>query len=424
MKHDQQDLERDLRLSDNKQPIDRRSTLPKSATNLLMFLLGAGIAILASYLVFHNQQPPKQSVGNVSTSAPVSAPNPAMAPSTTAITPAANSIANIVKQVGPAVVRINSTKTVTSKLPEEFSDPFFRQFFGSDIPNQPSRQIVRGIGSGFIINADGQILTNAHVIDGADRVTVTLKDGRTFQGKVLGEDTVTDVAVVKIPSENLPTMTLGNSDQLQPGDEAIAIGNPLGLDNTVTSGIISAKGRTISDKRVDFLQTDAAINPGNSGGPLLNSQGQVVGINTAIIQGAQGIGFAIPINTAKRIANQLIANGKVEHAYVGIEMVTLTPQVEKAINSDPNSGLTVQLDRGVLIARVLPNSPAASSGLRSGDVIQKIDGQTITDSRKVQELVDSKSVGSNLQLQLNRTGQILNLSLQTAPLPANTQQSE
>ncbi|MBO3458696.1 S1C family serine protease [Aetokthonos hydrillicola Thurmond2011] len=158
MKHDQQDLEKDLRLSDNKQPIYRRSTLPKPATNLLMFLLGAGIAILGSYLVFYNQQSPKQYVGSVSTSAPVSTPNPSIAPSTTAITPGANSIANTVKQVGPAVVRINSTKTVTSKLPEEFSDPFFRQFFGSGIPNKPSRQIVRGIGSGFIINADGQIL--------------------------------------------------------------------------------------------------------------------------------------------------------------------------------------------------------------------------------------------------------------------------
>ena len=155
----------------------------------------------------------------------------------------------------------------------------------------PQKEVVRGIGSGFIVNADGQILTNAHVVDGADTVTVTLKDGRTFKGKVMGEDPVTDVAVVKIQADRLPVVALGNSDQLKAGEGAIAIGNPLGLDNTVTSGIISATGRSISDKRVAFLQTDAAINPGNSGGPLLDSQGRVIGMNTAIIQGAQGIGF-------------------------------------------------------------------------------------------------------------------------------------
>jgi Do/DeqQ family serine protease len=389
-----------------------------------MFLLGGAVAILGNYLIFQNQPPSKQVVNTVPTSAPVSTPNLVKTPSVVPFASGANSIANIVKQVGPAVVRINSTRTVTNNLPDEFSNPFFRQFFGSGIPSQPSRQVVRGIGSGFIINSDGQILTNAHVVDGADKVTVTLKDGRSFEGKVLGEDTVTDVAVVKIPSQNLPTIALGNSDQLQPGDEAIAIGNPLGLDNTVTSGIISAKGRTISDKRVDFLQTDAAINPGNSGGPLINSQGQVIGINTAIIQGAQGIGFAIPINTAKLIATQLIANGKAEHAYIGVEMLTLSPEIKQAINSDPNSGLTVQADNGVLIAKVLPDSPAAKAGLKSGDIIQKIDGQAVTDSASVQELVDRKSVGSNLQLQVSRQGQTLNLSVQTEVLPANTQQEE
>jgi len=422
MRHNQRDLEDNLRLSNGNPAYFSRSTHLKPAIYLLMFLLGGGIALLGNDLISHNQLPSRQQPNAGTASLPVSAPDHPTNPDNLSATTATNSIAGVVKQVGPAVVRINSTRTVTNKLPDAFNDPFFRQFFGYDIPTPPSQEIVRGIGSGFIINANGQILTNAHVVDGADTVTVTLKDGRTFKGKVLGEDPVTDVAVVKIPSENLPTVTLGDSDQLQPGDEAIAIGNPLGLDNTVTSGIISAKGRTISDKRIDFLQTDAAINPGNSGGPLLNSQGQVIGINTAIIQGAQGIGFAIPINTAKRIATQLIDHGKVEHAYVGIEMVTLSPQVKQAINSNPNSSLTVEADQGVLIAKVLPNSPAAKAGLRSGDIIQKIDGQVINDSRSVQELVDSKPVGSNLQLDVRRQGQALNLSVQTEALPTNTQQ--
>jgi Do/DeqQ family serine protease len=419
MKQNQRDLENDVRLSNGKPPGFSRSTSLRPTIYLLVFLLGGGIALLGDYWISHYQLPSKQQSNTGTASLPVSVPPNPIDTSNLSATTAANSIAGIVKQVGPAVVRINSTRTVTHKLPDVFNDPFFSQFFGSDIPTPPSQEIVRGIGSGFIINADGQILTNAHVVDGADMVTVTLKDGRTFKGKVLGEDPVTDVAVVKIPAQHLPTVTLGNSEQLLPGDEAIAIGNPLGLDNTVTSGIISAKGRTISAQRIDFLQTDAAINPGNSGGPLLNSQGQVIGINTAIIQGAQGIGFAIPINTANRIATQLIAHGKVEHTYVGIEMVTLTPEVKQAINSNPNSGLTLEADKGVLIAKVLPDSPAALAGLRAGDIIQKIDAQVVTDSISVQKLVDSKPVGSKLQLELSRQGQTLNLSIQTAALPSH-----
>lgn len=202
-------------------------------------------------------------------------------------------------------MRIDASKTVTSQTPDVFNDPFFRQFFGSELPTPPGKQIERGTGSGFIIGADGRILTNAHVVDGADTVTVTLKDGRTFKGKVLGEDSVTDVAVVKIQANQLPTVALGKSDQLKLGEWAIAIGNPLGLDNTVTTGIISATGRSSSavgvpDQRVSFIQTDAAINPGNSGGPLLNQRGEVIGMNTAIIQGAQGLGFAIPIDSTLR----------------------------------------------------------------------------------------------------------------------------
>ncbi|GAA6620760.1 trypsin-like peptidase domain-containing protein [Scytonema sp. NUACC26] len=203
-----------------------------------------------------------------------------------------NFVSNAVERTGPAVVRIDSTRTVRSR------------YYG--------RRVAQGTGSGFIIRSNGLILTNAHVIGGADTVKVTLKDGRSYTGRVLGEDSTTDVAVIKIQANNLPTVSVGNSNQLKPGEWAIAIGNPLGLDNTVTVGIISATERSsralgAGGRGVGFIQTDAAINPGNSGGPLLNQRGQVIGMNTAIIQGAQGLGFAIPINTAQQIANQLIA---------------------------------------------------------------------------------------------------------------------
>ncbi|MEM6592520.1 MAG: trypsin-like peptidase domain-containing protein, partial [Cyanobacteria bacterium P01_C01_bin.73] len=227
-----------------------------------------------------------------------------------------NFIAEAVEQVGPAVVRIDAARTVTRRVPSVFNDPFFREFFGGfNLPEQPSTRVEQGTGSGFIVESNGTILTNAHVVAGADRVIVTLRDGREFPGEVIGEDSLTDVAVIRVQASGLPTVSIGNSDRIRPGEWAIAIGNPLGLDNTVTAGIISATGRSstqvrIPDKRVSFIQTDAAINPGNSGGPLLNQRGEVIGMNTAIIGGAQGLGFAIPINTAQAIANELIANGR------------------------------------------------------------------------------------------------------------------
>ncbi len=331
-----------------------------------------------------------------------------------------NLIADIVKEVGPSVVRIDASRTVQTGMPPQFQDPAFRQFFGNAMP--PSEQIQQGVGSGFITTADGQIVTNAHVVEGADRVQVTLKDGRTFTGEVVGADSVTDIAVIKIDAQDLPTVKISDSDQIQPGEWAIAIGNPLGLDSTVTAGIISATGRTsrevgVPDKRVDFIQTDAAINPGNSGGPLLNLNGEVIGVNTAIIQGAQGLGFAIPINTVQRISSQLIETGRVEHAYLGIQMVTLSPEMKENINSDPNSPFTVEEEEGVLIARVMPNSPAAQSGLRAGDVITAIEGQPVKDGAEVQRVVEQSTVGQNLSLTLRRDGQEQTLNVRPGNMP-------
>jgi len=416
MQNEPRDREHPLNsISHNTSDAKYRNQAPwkKAAASLSLVLLGSGMTLAGGYLASNPQQ--------VSKSASNLAVSPVSAAPVLPATADSNFVIQVVQKVGPAVVRINSSRTVKSQIPEEFNDPFLRRFFGSQLP-QSRERVERGTGSGFIISADGRILTNAHVVAGADTVTVTLKDGRTLQGKVLGKDELTDVAVVKIQAENLPTVALGNSDQLQPGEWAIAIGNPLGLDNTVTTGIISATGRSSNqigapDKRVEFIQTDAAINPGNSGGPLLNSRGEVIGMNTAIIQGAQGIGFAIPMKTVERISGQLIATGKAQHPYLGIQMVGLTPQLKQSINSDPNLGLSVNEDKGVLVVRVMPNSPAARAGIRAGDVIQTLNGESVTDASGVQKAVENSQVGGDLRLELRRNGQNLNLAVQPSAFP-------
>ncbi|HEY9617972.1 MAG TPA: HhoA/HhoB/HtrA family serine endopeptidase, partial [Microcoleaceae cyanobacterium] len=412
---------------------NRQFSWKKSALYLMLPMLGAGAALMGDHVLsnVNGDSAIALSTSPANAQTVQSSTSVAQVPSrSSAIYSAGDSnfVVNAVDRTGPAVVRIDSSRTVKTQAPEVFNDPFFRQFFGQDIPNQPSTRVERGTGSGFIIKSDGLILTNAHVVAGADTVMVAFKDGRELRGRVLGSDTLTDVAVVKVEANNLPTVTMGNSDSLRPGEWAIAIGNPLGLDNTVTVGIISATGRRSSevrvpDKRVSFIQTDAAINPGNSGGPLLNQRGEVIGMNTAIIGGAQGLGFAIPINTAQRIAEQLAATGKVNHPYLGINMVGLSPDLKQQINSDPNTNIRVQEDRGVLIARVMPNSPAAKAGLRMGDVIKRINGQEMTNADQVQQAVESSSVGGNLQLEVSRNGQTVNLAVQPGAFPTQTAQS-
>ena len=399
--------------------VTKKLSWQQPAKYLSLVLLGAAIPISGNYVLSRNPLSAQPANSQEAVALPTATTVAGLPPTTDT-----NFVTAVVDKVGPAVVRINSSRTVTTQVPEVFRDPFFRDFFGSQLPRQPQRQVERGTGSGFIISADGRILTNAHVVDGADTVSVILKDGRKYQGKVLGKDPVTDVAVVKIEANNLPAVALGNSERLKPGEWAIAIGNPLGLDNTVTTGIISATGRSSSaitgdpDKRVSFIQTDAAINPGNSGGPLLNARGEVIGMNTAILQGTQGLGFAIPINTAQRISQQLIAKGKVEHAYLGIQMAELTPELKQNINSDPNSGLTVDQDSGVLVIKVMPNSPAAKAGLRAGDVIHQIDGQAVKSANAVQQAVENSSVGQQMRIGLHRNGQNINLAVRPGALAA------
>ena len=332
-----------------------------------------------------------------------------------------NFIAAAVEKVGPAVVRIDSARTVAGNVPEAFRTPMFKRFFGNGTP-LPEERMERGTGSGFILSADGRLMTNAHVVANADTVKVTLKDGRSFNGQVVGADPVTDVAVVKISASSLPVVKLGKSQSLVPGQWAIAIGNPLGLDNTVTAGIISAIGRSSSqvgvpNKRVQFIQTDAAINPGNSGGPLLNEQGEVIGINTAIRADAQGLGFAIPIETAERIAEQLFRSGRAEHPYLGIQMVDLTGEIKEEINRDRELGIKVTQDQGVLIVKVLDGSPADKAGLKQGDVIQKINNKPVRTASEVQEMVEASVVGAQLNLEINRNGKPQRLRVQPSAFP-------
>jgi S1-C subfamily serine protease len=330
-------------------------------------------------------------------------------------------ISGAVDRVGAAVVRIEASRRVSSNVPEAFRNPLFKRFFGDDLP-APSDRLERGTGSGFILTADGRLVTNAHVVEGADTVQVTLKDGRTFDGKVIGVDPVTDVAAVKIEAQGLPTVVLGKSTSLIPGQWAIAIGNPLGLDNTVTAGIISATDRSsgevgVPDKRVRFIQTDAAINPGNSGGPLLNDRGEVIGINTAIRADAQGLGFAIPIETAQRVFEQLFAKGRVEHPYLGVQMVNLTPEVRERFNRDSGSTVKIDQDQGVLIARVAEGSPAAQSGVRSGDIIQKVGGTPVKTAADVQAQVEASKIGVPLAIEVKRNGQVQTVEVRPAAFP-------
>lgn len=333
-------------------------------------------------------------------------------------------VAAAVAKTGAAVVRIDTEKTVATRTNQLFEDPFFRDFFGDRFEQQiPRERQVRGQGSGFITQKSGIILTNAHVVSGADRVMVTLKDGREFEGVVKGTDEVTDLAVVKINAAgvNLPVANLGSSDEVQVGDWAIAVGNPVGLNNTVTLGIISTLTRSsaqvgIPDKKIDFLQTDAAINPGNSGGPLLNGDGNVIGINTAIRPDANGIGFAIPINKAKSITDTLAAGRQVPHPYIGVQMRTLTPELAQRNNQNPNSPFTIPEKEGVLVVRVLPNTPAEKAGLRLGDVIVAIDNQSITSAEQLQSVVDDSKLNQNLQFTVERGGSTLKLKVVTTQL--------
>ena len=332
-----------------------------------------------------------------------------------------NTIADIAQKASDVVVNIDISSNVnvadspfSPLLP--FNDFFFGPNFGNrqSMPFQtaPHKLERKGAGSGLVYRSDGYILTNNHVVGHADDIQVTLNDKRVFKGTVIGRDSFTDLALVKINASHLPAAQLGSSKTLRPGDWVIAIGNPMGLDHTVTFGIVSAIGRLLRDlnNNVELIQTDAAINPGNSGGPLLNIHGEVIGVNTAIRGDAQNIGFAIPVDIVKEIASQLIMNGGIARAYLGIYMQEIDEKLARSLGIAANT-------QGIVVAGLAANSPAEISGLAQGDIIQKVDGKTIKTGKEVQAIVRSHKPGDTMSMVVIRDGIIKPLKIKIGNYP-------
>jgi serine protease Do len=312
-----------------------------------------------------------------------------------------NPIVPLVKRSAPSVVNIDTEKLVKqsfSPFPDELmDDPFFNHFFGEHFKQFTRVVPMKGKGSGFIVTKDGYILTNNHVVEGADRITVTMLDGRQLPAKLVGRDPTFDLAVIKVDLKDAAALKLGDSDTVEVGEWVVAIGNPFGLENSVTVGVISAKNRTIQAENMNFqgfLQTDAAINPGNSGGPLINLRGEVVGINTAIVPYAQGIGFAVPINMAKQVLDDLIKHGEVRRGWLGVMAQPNGPAFAKAYK--------VPTSEGAIVADVKPGSPADAAGLRRGDVIVSINGKKVLNDKSLTFLVRSFSAGTKVKIEFYR----------------------
>ena len=333
---------------------------------------------------------------------------------------------DLVEQVGPAVVNIRTVERVrvggrNGPMDEELQE-FFRRFFGVPLPNQPrqgprqapsepsEREVPRGVGSGFIISADGYVMTNAHVVDGADEVLVTLPDKREFKARIVGADKRTDVAVVKIEAGNLPSVKIGDVSRLRVGEWVLAIGSPFGLENTVTAGIVSAKQRDTGDY-LPFIQTDVAVNPGNSGGPLINMRGEVVGINSQIYSrsgGFMGISFAIPIDEAMRVSEQLRASGRVTRGRIGVQIDQVTKEVAESIG--------LGKPQGALVRGVEAGSPAQKAGVEAGDIITRFEGKVIEKASDLPRLVGNTKPGTRSALTVFRRGQARELTITIAEL--------
>ncbi len=336
------------------------------------------------------------------------------------------SFAPIVKKVAPGVVKIVTTsKAVNASIPEGFglNDPFWRRFFGDQFGQQgPNHQFnvprQHGLGSGVIVTKDGYILTNNHVVDSAEEVKVTLQDGREFTAKVIGRDPKSDIAVIKIDAKNLPVVTMADSDKCQVGDVVLAIGNPFGVGQTVTTGIVSATGRGnlgIEDYE-DFIQTDAAINPGNSGGALVDAEGRLIGINTAIYSrtgGNNGIGFAIPSDLARNVMDSLISYGSVARGYLGVMIQDVTPALAREFKLKDSSG--------ALVGDVVSKGPADKAGFKDGDVVLEYNGRKVIDSRRLRLAVGETKPGTSVPVKILRDGSTRNLEVTVQQLPGTEQ---
>jgi len=331
-------------------------------------------------------------------------------------------VSEAVSNVAHAVVRIDTERTVEREpYDPTLLDPLLKDLLGEPTYG-PERE--RGQGSGVIIDENGLILTNAHVVERADKVNITLADGDELDGNVVGTDSVTDLALVRLEgSSQFSPAPLGNSEALAVGDWAIAVGTPYGLESTVTLGIVSSLHRNInslgfSDKRLDLIQTDAAINPGNSGGPLVNSSGQVIGINTLVRSGpGAGLGFAIPINLARRVSNQLLENGEVLHPYLGVQLVPLTPRIAREHNQDPNALIQLPERSGALVQSVLVDSPAEKAGMKRGDLVIDAEGKIISDPESLLQKVEQAKIGEPLSVSVIRNDHEIRLSIKPEALP-------
>ncbi|MBP2676558.1 MAG: peptidase [Deltaproteobacteria bacterium] len=348
--------------------------------------------------------------------APAAVPAAAQKPEATGVRMLPVDIPGLVKGVSPAVVNISTTQVVRYNRPQ-FRSPFgrqdpFEEFFHNFFGNMPREQKRRSLGSGFIVSDDGYILTNSHVVEKADEVTVTLLDKEELKAKVVGTDPKTDIALIKISSKKkLPHVDLGNSEALEVGEWVVAIGNPFGLGHTVTAGIVSAKGRIIgSGPYDDFIQTDASINPGNSGGPLFNLKGEVVGINTAIVQGGQGIGFATPIQLAKSILGQLKDKGKVTRGWLGVYIQPLSAELAE--------NLGVKERQGALVSDVTKDGPAEKAGIRSGDLIVSFNGKDVRDEHELPALVAAVRPGTKVNVKIIREGKEQSIPVTIAEMEA------
>jgi serine protease Do len=378
------------------------------AVPLVLALLGAGVLGGAGVEMLHN--------GAHAAALPFGTPaTVAAAPAPVAGSAVMPDFANITQQYGPAVVNISVSGMRKETGDEDEGaafngDPFefFRHFQQGPHGATPHEVPVRGLGSGFILSPDGVILTNAHVVKDANEVTVKLTDRREFRAKVLGVDPKTDIAVIKINASHLPVVKLGDVKALRPGEWVAAIGSPFGFDNTVTVGVVSAKGRSLpDDSTVPFIQTDVAVNPGNSGGPLFNGRGEVVGINSQIYSrsgGYQGVSFAIPIDVATRVKDQIVATGKVEHAKLGVSV--------QEVNQTLADSFKLDRPEGALVANVEKGSPADKAGLKTGDVIRSVDGQPIVASGDLPAIIGMDKPGQRVQLGVWRQGGKVDLTAQ------------
>lgn len=334
--------------------------------------------------------------------------------------------AAVVKKVVPAVVNISSSRVVKTDMrgfngDDQGMDPFFRQFFGNDFMrrfNVPREQREKSLGSGVIVSPEGYILTNNHVIDHATDITVTLSDKRDLKARVIGTDPRTDIAVLKVDGSNFPTLMLADSNKVEVGDIVLAVGDPFGVGQTVTSGIVSATGRSLNntiEEVEDFIQTDAPINPGNSGGALVDDQGYLIGINTAILSGGgggnQGIGFAVPINIARHDLDSILAHGKVDRGYLGILPQDVTQSMAKALG--------VAKSTGALVGDVTSGSPAAKAGLQKGDLILDVNGQPVVDANQLRLKVGMMEPNTRVDLKILRDGRTQDMTVQLGSFPAN-----